>query len=86
MGCHNSKEKPGTEKKQLPPNQAINRNNIRYMNKYQLSSVVLGAGSSGKVFLAHNTVYPDFQVAIKTISKRSIGNQLSTIKDEIKIL
>ena len=47
---------------------------------------MLGAGNFGKVFLAHNAANPDFKVAIKTIAKSKIENDIESIKQEIKIL
>ena len=47
---------------------------------------MLGAGNFGKVFLASSAADPDFRVAIKTISKKKVQDQLHTIRDEIKIL
>ena len=38
------------------------------------------------MFLANNAANPEFKVAIKTLAKNKLGNSISLIKDEIKIL
>ena len=47
---------------------------------------MLGAGNFGKVFLATSVADPDFQVAIKTLQKKRLVNELDVLKSEIKIL
>ena len=46
----------------------------------------MGAGNFGKVFLATSIADQDLKVAIKTISKKKVQDQINIIRDEIKIL
>ena len=46
----------------------------------------MGSGNFGKVFLAHSIANPDFKVAIKTLPKAKLIDQLDAIKEEMKIL
>jgi calcium-dependent protein kinase len=47
----------------------------------------LGKGTFGSVFLASNTAHKDLKMAIKTISKKKLTDEmLAKIKDEIKIV
>jgi calcium-dependent protein kinase len=54
--------------------------------KYEINPEVLGSGNFGKVFLAHNNLHPDHKVAIKTIPKHKLGDAISLIREEIRIL
>ena len=49
---------------------------------------VLGAGSFGKVFLAHNAFIPDHKVAIKVLDRKKLrdGDSISDILSEFRIL
>lgn len=53
---------------------------------YTVSPQVLGSGNFGKVFLAYHNVNKDFRVAVKTLQKKKIGENLKKLKQEIKIL
>ena len=53
---------------------------------YEIDPKVLGAGSFGKVFLAHNKKNRDFRVAVKVISKIKFANELEFIRQEVQIL
>jgi serine/threonine protein kinase len=46
----------------------------------------LGSGNFGKVFLAFHNVNYEFKVAVKTMKKKKIGENLKKLKSEIKIL
>ena len=88
MGCNQSKKHAnGPISSRFPEQRAASSLDYKRITaKYKLSQTVLGAGNFGKVFLASSAADPDFKVAIKTISKKKVQDQLHTIRDEIKIL
>jgi serine/threonine protein kinase len=47
---------------------------------YTVSPQILGSGNFGKVFLAHHNVNKDFRVAVKTLQKKKIGDNLKKLK------
>lgn len=47
---------------------------------------MLGKGNFGKVFLANLTAHQEVKVAIKTLPKNKLGNNIEYIREEIKIL
>ena len=53
---------------------------------YTITPTVLGSGNFGKVFLAFHHINSDFKVAVKTMQKKKIGDNLAKLKEEIKIL
>ena len=54
---------------------------------YDINSKVLGAGSFGKVFLAHDRQNPKFQVAIKVINKSKLDEEeIKNLKNEVRIM
>ena len=53
---------------------------------YTVTPTVLGAGNFGKVFLACHNVNSELKVAVKTMQKKKIGDNLKKLKDEIRIL
>ena len=52
----------------------------RITAKYKFSEQVLGTGNFGKVFLASSVADPDFQVAIKTLQKKRLVNEIDVLK------
>ena len=64
--------------------QRVVANNLTKL--YEIDPKVLGAGSFGKVFLAHNKKNRDFRVAVKVISKIKFANELEFIRQEVQIL
>ena len=55
--------------------------------KYNVDPNKLGIGAYGKVYLASNTASENIKVAIKTLSKKRINDQITAkITNEIKIL
>lgn len=71
---------------------SFNENLFRTVNykrltaTYTLTPLILGAGNFGKVFLAYHNINSDFKVAVKTMKKAKIGDNLKKLKQEIKIL
>ena len=55
---------------------------------YQIdnNTKVLGTGAFGKVYLTYNKAKPDFQVAIKVLSKIKLKDNLEAILEEVEIL
>jgi len=53
---------------------------------YTVTPTILGSGNFGKVFLAFHNVNYEFKVAVKTMKKKKIGENLKKLKSEIKIL
>lgn len=53
---------------------------------YKIEEKLLGAGSYGKVFLAHNQFVKEHKVAIKVLDRTHINESLSEILEEFKIL
>jgi serine/threonine protein kinase len=90
MGCISSSLKD--EKNTMVTKKNFDPKSFKFLDyrvlttAYTITPKVLGAGNFGKVFLAKSIANPDFKVAIKTLNKKKIGDNLDKIKEEIHIV
>ena len=84
MGCNNSKDV-----KEVKPKDGAHHSGVHELKQnYRISAdtKVLGAGAFGKVFFSENIANPRFKVAIKVLNKVKLGDNIESIKEEVKIL
>lgn len=79
MGCVHGKDPTLKSKRKVKAKEEISK-------KYKIEPGVLGAGSFGKVFLAHSVNDKDFKVAIKVIPKKGLETNLAEIENEVDIV
>ncbi len=101
MGCMQAKQKTDSNQDGNQDAQGVNGNtrpatfneklfrtvDYRLLTPtYTVTPTVLGAGNFGKVVLGHHNINSEFRVAVKTMQKKKIGENLKKLKQEIKIL
>ena len=86
MGCLQSKQGSGAGGKNLNSIEVKTGDYKVLSKKYEINPKCLGAGNFGKVFLGTSVADKSFKVAIKTLPKAKLIDQLDAIKDEMKIL